>query len=537
MLTFCKLESPGPPVANHGKVSDAIRPLGPVSLPTWRPSARAAEPDLDPRDILSAGPGPTLLANIQATRSGSPIPHQPYEVSVRIPSSMIGGLAGYTVSLISNQTLSQPAVLDAGVLPQGDSAILKLSLDGAVQPSARILLSNGSQCVVPKMLAIEESPPAPPPPRPDLTAVTAMNPGLLDLPPEVLSALESSKRVLVVCHTPPDGDTAGTGLGLRRGLEGLGKQADLFLDGELPAWLRDMSRPGEFRSWEEVSNYGYDTVVVVDVAQSHRVGRASAIVEQAPMAVFFDHHGVAPQRADWKREGPMAAWIGPYDATAMMVAGALERMGLTSWEGVAEPLVSGILTDTELFQRPVRPETGPILKHLVEVRGDGNLESACRRVEPHVADEATGLLQQPMQLKGGLLSEAGAELRAAALSQGSGYQEELLTDLAVMVVPRQAQRLALQAGKLSDPGMSKADLQEIFYPRLNRLAEERPVAVMLWEQPDHVHVSIRTRHPQEAIELARTLGGGGKPGVAAAHPRRPLAEVHEHVRGWAVEAS
>lgn len=513
-------------------MTDPIRSIQSAPVPpAWSRSARPAESERPPTESVRLGQGPTLLENLKATRATTP-DSLSHHLTVEIPSSMIGGLNGYVVSLVSGQTVTLPSIRDASVVPGDERSLLKLSLDGPLQPSSQVLLTNGEQRVVPTMLALEQAPAAPPPPRPDLAGVLPMNPGRLEVPEDVLAALKHSKRVLVVCHTPPDGDTAGSGMGMRRALAELGKEADLFLDGPLPGWLRDQAQPGEFKSWDEVRSYGYDTVVVVDVAQSHRVGRARELVRNAPMAVFLDHHGVAPQQADWQRTGPTASWIAPSDATAVMVAAVVERLQPSDWSGITSPLVSGILTDTELFQRPVRAETGPILKHLLEARSGGNLEQACRRVEAHVADEAQGLLHQPMELKGELLGPQGLRLREAALAQKQGYSEELHDELALMVVPRHTQTLATLSGKLSDPGLNQADLQDVFYGRLSRFAGEKPLAVMLWEHPDHVHVSIRSQDEQEAIELARTLGGGGKPGVAAAHPKKPLAEVAEIVRQW-----
>lgn len=516
-------------------MSDLLRPVEgkrfEVRWSTTLPSVTLGQP----LPVESVTLGTPLLENLQRTRTATGPPALPStQISVRIPASMIGGIGGYVISLVSGQTVTTPPVRDAEVVPQGEQAVLKLSVEGQVSPDSQLMLTSGTATgqFVPTMLAVEPGPIAPEPQRPQIAHLEPLSPAALHPPEDVLQALRASKRVLVVCHTPPDGDTAGSGLGMRRLLQSLGKQADLFLDGPLPGWMRHQAEPGEFKSWDEVRAGGYDTVVVVDVAQGYRCGRARELIEQAPKVVVLDHHDDQPTPASLGRTGPVFSWVAPVDATALLVGAVAEKLQPPSWEGLTEPLVTGVLTDTELFRKPVRPETGPMLKHLLEVRGDGNLEQACRRVEASVSEEAQGLLMEPLRFKGELLRPEAEGLRQAALAQGAAYHEELEPELAVMLVPRETQKLATEAGKLSDPETNKADLQDIFYARLNQLAQEKPLAVMLWEHPDHVHVSIRTQDPERAARLAHTLDGGGKPGQAAAHPRLPLAEVLERVRAW-----
>lgn len=513
-------------------MSDPIRSLGKLTPPPWTLSRTMAhEPFSQPTETFSSGV--TLLESIQQTRTATTTPVPGYQVTVEVPASMIGGLSGYVVNLVSSQQMLRPTVRDAEVIPEGDRGILTLSLDGPVPPEARVLLTTTTgQAYAPTMLAVlpEEQPP--PPPRPELSHLAAISPAHLNPPEDVLAALRQARRVLVVCHTPPDGDTAGSGLGLRRTLQALGKEADLLLDGPLPGWMRQQAEPGEFKSFEEVQHQDYDLVVVVDVAQAHRIGRAKELVSRAPQVVVLDHHDDDPTPESLGMQGQLAKWIAPTDATALLIAAVAEKLTPSSWEGIAPPLVTGILTDTQLFQKPVRGETGPILKYLLEKRGGGELEQACRRVESHLADEARGLLMEPMRFKGALLSPEGEALRQAALSQQQGYHEELSPGLGLMVVSAEAQKLATSSGKLSDPETNRADLQDAFFARLDQLAGELPVAAMLWEQPDHIHIAIRSQDPALASQLAHTLGGGGKPGLAAAHPKLPLSEVVEIVRGW-----
>lgn len=478
-------------------------------------------------DSFQAGTELPLLDNIQLT-SAHPPQVLPREVSLNIPASMIGGLAGYTVCLSQGEKLQPVPVRDASVVPQGDQSLLKLTLDSPIESGEQVWLVSDQHQFAASQVA---------PPRvwserasrvPDLSQVSALDPAHLNPPDQVVEALRQAKRVLIVSHTPPDGDTVGSGLAMRRLLEKLGKEADYLMDGAMPGWLREQAQPGELSQWEQVSGKDYDLVVMVDVAQLDRVGRARQILERAPQVVVVDHHQAAPPELNC----PVHSWITPADAAAVLVGSLAEKLAPGDWGGIAAPLVTGILTDTSLLEKAQRPETAPVLKHLLEKRGDGDLQAACGRMGGSLPAESQGLLMSPVHLKGQLLSPQGDFLRQALAEQSQAYQEENTPQLSLLSVPQETQHLATSGGHLADPGTSQADLQEAMFARLDRLARQHPLAVMLLEHQNYVQVCIRSHDPQLAPQLAESLGGGGKPGIAAAKSSLPLDLLKALIRDW-----
>lgn len=493
--------------------------------------SRAAPSDAAvPTDNFTSSPTLPLLENIQATRA-KPSGQLRQEISLSIPAAMIGGLAGYTVWVSSGDVMRPLAVSDAAVVPQDGNGLLKMTLDGPVDPNDQVWLVSGQERYAPPQLSSPRQWTERADRVPDLSQVQPMNPVQLKPPDSVVQALRDAKRVLVVSHTPPDGDTVGSGLALRRLLENLGKEADYFLDGPMPGWLRDQATPGECREWDDIREKSYDLVVMVDVAQLDRVGRARPMIEQAPSVVIIDHHQTTPPPLSC----PVQSWITPADAAAVLVASLAETLAPQQWQGIAAPLITGILTDTGLLANATRSETAPVLKHLLQNRGDADLAAACSRLKSQLPDEAQGMLMSPVHLKGQLLAPQGQSLRDALLeNQGLGYSEEISPSRSLLTVPRTAQQLATQGGNLADPNTNSVDLQDAMFARLNHLARTSPVAVMLVEHDDHVQVCIRSHDPEMAPRLAQSLGGGGKPGIAAAKSSLPLAQLQELVRNWDV---
>lgn len=79
--------------------------------------------------------------------------------------------------------------------------------------------------------------------------------------------LAEKDNILILCHIRPDGDTLGSGYGLKFALEALGKRAKVLCDDNIPARL---SFIGEKEESGEDENF--DLVCAVDAAETHMLG-------------------------------------------------------------------------------------------------------------------------------------------------------------------------------------------------------------------------------------------------------------------------
>src|SRR3982751_5941102 len=98
----------------------------------------------------------------------------------------------------------------------------------------------------------------------------------------IAAALREHDRFLVVTHENPDGDALGSLLAMTLALRELGKEAEMYLFGEVPI-------PKEYQFMEfagilrgTAPGPGDRAVVAVDAANERRLGPESALLEQAP---------------------------------------------------------------------------------------------------------------------------------------------------------------------------------------------------------------------------------------------------------------
>jgi len=153
-------------------------------------------------------------------------------------------------------------------------------------------------------------------------------PNDIPVPDDVVKALAGGKRVLVVGHTPPDGDCVGSALGLKRGLEALGKEVDAVVDSDLPGNLRTLGDAGELKKANALGDEPYDLVVLVDVANAKRIGNAADFLPKAKAVLALDHHHETPTHEGLgiSDDVKLTTWIETSaESATYLVAGALDK--------------------------------------------------------------------------------------------------------------------------------------------------------------------------------------------------------------------
>jgi hypothetical protein len=152
---------------------------------------------------------------------------------------------------------------------------------------------------------------------------------LFEAPAALIDALDRGKKVLVIGHTPPDGDCVGSALGLARMLRALGREAHVCIDDVIPGNLRKLADdPSELKRANELHD-DYDLVVIVDVAAVDRIGGAAAAVARAPAVAVIDHHQVDASREDLALDAntPLTTWVMPHvDSASLLVASAIDAL-------------------------------------------------------------------------------------------------------------------------------------------------------------------------------------------------------------------
>lgn len=158
-----------------------------------------------------------------------------------------------------------------------------------------------------------------------------------------LEVLRQGRRFLVSCHRNPDGDALGAALGLARGLKSLGKEAQVYCPGPLPASLCFLREGDEtFDGWGEGS---YDATVVMDIASPALLPEPFPDRSVTGTLVVLDHHAVFHAFGDIEYRDPSAS------ATGQIVAHLLRCLGMEDHDlATATALYTSLFADTLGFR-------------------------------------------------------------------------------------------------------------------------------------------------------------------------------------------
>jgi len=151
-------------------------------------------------------------------------------------------------------------------------------------------------------------------------------------------------RFTVTTHRRPDGDAAGSMIGMARVLRSVGHDVIMWhMEGPgLPGHLAWLLAPGEEVSAGPVADHAERVLVSVDAATPHRVCDDDPTVLGSPI-INIDHHHDDPA---W---GDINLIDGEASSTAELVLRVGDALGVELTADVALPLYVGLVTDTGRF--------------------------------------------------------------------------------------------------------------------------------------------------------------------------------------------
>lgn len=305
---------------------------------------------------------------------------------------------------------------------------------------------------------------------------------------DVVERLRPSTRVLITCHTSPDGDAIGSELGMAELVESLGCAASIVNRDPFPATLEFL--PGHERIARSASlpadlTARFDLGIVLDCPGLDRTGWRG--LDALPL-VNIDHHldneryGVA----NLVDEG--AAAVGELVLEVALAAGAALTPTL------ATSLYAALVTDTGDFRYSnTTPRALRAAATLVEAGADPH--GIAQALWEHVPERV-------VRLTGAVL--ATLELRAGG-------------------------RLAMihcDRDMLAATGAGPADTEDVINHA--RGIDGVEVAVFLKAfAADTVKVSLRSRGATDVQAIARSFGGGGHREAAGCTLAMPLPAARE----------
>jgi phosphoesterase RecJ-like protein len=160
----------------------------------------------------------------------------------------------------------------------------------------------------------------------------------------VADTIRANDRFLLVTHENPDGDALGSILAMKLALDALGKDAVMFVGGEMtlpPDYdfmaLDDLRRTLPDDARERV-------VLALDSATAARTQLDPALLEAAPLTVDVDHHH------DNTRFGDINLVVPDASSTGEIVRDLLAELGVDLTPEIAEAIYIALDTDTGRFQ-------------------------------------------------------------------------------------------------------------------------------------------------------------------------------------------
>ena len=298
----------------------------------------------------------------------------------------------------------------------------------------------------------------------------------------------AADRILVLCHTSPDGDAIGALLAMGHILRALGKQATLACADPVPREYRFMPGADDIVQRPEGE---FDLVISLDSSDIPRLGEAYDASRLGHLPILnIDHHIT-------NLNFGTVNWVEPGSAsTCQLVLRLADGLGVDITPEIATCLLSGIVMDTRGF---TTPNTDLAALRAAErlVTAGANLSGIARRI----------LVQR---------SFAMAKLWGEALSQAR------LEDGIVWA--------SLPASLMAQSDASANGLSGLVAFLAG--VEEARVAVLFRERDDgRVEVSLRSVPGVDVSGIALSLGGGGHPQAAGCTLAGPLAEVESRVLG------
>jgi phosphoesterase RecJ-like protein len=179
-------------------------------------------------------------------------------------------------------------------------------------------------------------------------------------------AIKPHERFLVTTHEAPDGDALGSMLATKLALGQLGKDATMYLTGEVA-----FPREYHFMELEEIqrglvpADAGERVLIAVDCAKEARLGEAESLIERSPLVINIDHHH------DNTCFGDVNVVVPDASSTGEIMRDVFRGLGVELTPEIAEPLYIALVTDTGRFQYTnTTPRSLRLAAELVEAGAD-----------------------------------------------------------------------------------------------------------------------------------------------------------------------
>ena len=299
-----------------------------------------------------------------------------------------------------------------------------------------------------------------------------------------LCRARKAKRMALIAHVSPDGDTVGATLALRLAFLSLGKAVDVVCDGDVPRSMQFLPGFDAFLKPDQAQG-PYDTAITVDVSDRSLLGKSEAVFDSAQVRMVIDHHATNPAYGDvnFIRGGESACCLLAYEV--------ILALGVPMDVPMGTCLMTGLSTDTGHFQYPCTTEAA--LACAAHLRGLGVDISYITRMMYRT---------QPME-----------RVKITRIAY----------DRMRFVLGGQVGVIELTRQDFEETGCTFGQADGL----VNRALEVEGVrmAVLASERDEGIKMSLRAVEPDTVNDIAQRFGGGGHAQAAGCTIHAPLEEA------------
>ena len=317
--------------------------------------------------------------------------------------------------------------------------------------------------------------------------------------PRILDALRKARRVTVCAHVRPDGDAAGSTLALALMVARMGdapREVCAAVDPDelgICRFLCDNWPRAECPLLPPAAAAARpcDLLVCLDTASVDRLPAPfRPLVGTVPVLVI-DHHVTNPRFGS-------VNWVEDASATGECIARIARRARWPMDRRIAEALWVAIVTDSGRF--------------------------AYDKTTPATLRAAAFLLRHGVRT-----AELNDRIFAQCSAQAIEVRRRAFASLEIAEGGRYAS-VTVTGQDFAEVGCTKSDVEDVV--DIPRSLRGNLVAVFFYGtpgSPDTTHVSIRTRPPLDATEIALRHGGGGHARAAGCTVAAPIAAAKDRI--------
>jgi len=168
---------------------------------------------------------------------------------------------------------------------------------------------------------------------------------------EILKAVKSAGKILIISHKNPDADSIGSILGLFLALSKLGIKADACCVDEVPGYLLFLPAVSKITKvdFRKLEFQKYSLIMVLDSSSWEQITEAGAGLEKIKgntMVLVIDHH------ASNKVFGKINLVVKDASSTSEIIYRLLTDWNVKVNSDIANNLLAGIIGDTGSFRFP-----------------------------------------------------------------------------------------------------------------------------------------------------------------------------------------